>query len=428
MPSIAFRRRLMRCLLTAAVLFPALPAAAEGPLTLSAALARVEAFSPLLQAARQDSLAADARRQQALRPPRPSLGLNAENLAGTGELAGLGSSEWVLTVSRGFDLAGRRGRQAAALGAEIGLLNVERGITRLDLRLETALAFGAVWRAQQQVRLAREQQDLARLLSEQVAARFTAGGSSALETTRARVGLAAGDLALGQAEADLKAARRSLAALWGGAEADFPAVVVADDFWDRPTPAFAPDLVAASPDLLRWDRLRTVEDLRLRAARAAGGMDLELAAGLKLDGASGEKSLVLGGAVPLPWGDRNRDEVRALGHDRDRTASLKQEAALRSLTALSAVLAEQESARREMQTLLVEIIPLATLAHQEARRAHERGLYSLTDVLEARRTLFELRQAELDARSRFFTASARIARLTDGDPTGFASPAQEVTR
>lgn len=387
-------------------------AESTGTLTLAEALARVETVSPLLQAAGLDSLAIEARRVQALRGPRPTLGLNAENLAGTGDYTGLGASEWVLTLSREFDLAGRRSRQAAALGAEIGLLEADRTTTRQDLRLETALAFGEVWRAQEQVQLAGEQQDLARRLHDQVAARLAAGGSSAMEMTRAQVGLAAGDMTLRQAQANLNAALRSLASLWGGQASDFQAVALPDSFWAQAPAPFAAELVAGNPDLQRWDLLHTVQEFRLRAAEAAGGLDLELAAGLKLDNASGDKSLVLGAALPLPGGGRNRDEIRALGYERDRTAHLKRETTRRAVTALSAALAEQAAARREMDTLDREIIPLARLAHQEARLAHERGLYSLTDVLETRRSLFELRQAELDARSRFFTASAHIARLT----------------
>ncbi len=62
-----------------------------------------------------------------------------------------------------------------------------------------------------------------------------------------------------------------------------------------------------------------------------------------------------------------------------------------------------------------EIIPLARQAYEETLAAHKRGLYSLTDVLETRRNLFELNRAALESKHRFFAATVRIARLVGHD-------------
>lgn len=399
------------CLLPAG----ALGQAAEG-LTLESALQRACDFSPLLKAADLDRHANEARLDQAGRRPNPTLSLEAENLAGSGEYSGLDASEWVLAVAQEFDLAGKRGRLQDVLRAEASLLENQRRATRLDLTREVGLAFGQVWSAQSALDLAREKHELARELEREIATRLERGGSSPLDLTRAKVGTASAEIELFHASQTLDTARRQLAGLWGDEVADFDAVTIPEEFWQRPATGNGVATVAANPDLTHWDSAALVQDSRLAAARSAGGLDLELNLGVKLDNASGDQALVLGGAVPLPVSDRNQDEVRALAYERDRQEQLRLDAAKRLQADLAAAVAAEATARREMDILAGQIIPLARQAYADARTAHQRGLYSLTDVLETRRHLFELRQREVDVRHRFYSSAIEIARLTGAGP------------
>ena len=170
--------------------------------------------------------------------------------------------------------------------------------------------------------------------------------------------------------------------------------------------------VDVNPDIARWNTARSFQQTRLRVAEAETGTDLELALGMKLEKMSGDRAFILGASLPLPTSDRNQDELRALSYEMEQVNKLKQDARNTIQAQLAAAVEIQISARREMEIMSTDIIPLARQAYDETRAAHKRGLYGLTDVLETRRNLFELRQAELDSQLRFFNATVRIARLT----------------
>lgn len=397
------------------LLATALPAKAQDRttiLTLDQAQSRARAFSPLLKAADLERLAVLARRDQAGRRPNPTLNLDSENFAGSGDYQGFGASEVVLSVGQEFDLSGKRGARRDLLHQEAAFLEFERERTRLGLDLEVALAFASVWYAQETVDLALDRKALAEELTAEIKVRLQAGGCSPIDLTRARVGLAAAAVAVNQANEQLDSATRGLSSLWGAEVPDFGRVSIPRDFWDQPVPEVSSASVAHSPDLARLVTARQIQAARLAATRAASGLDLEVALGIKLDNATGDRALTLGAGIPLPVSDRNQDELRALGHESDRVEKIQQDETIRAVARLGEAVADRNIASHEMASLAQDIIPLARQAYDETHTAHQRGLYGLTEVLETRRTLFELRQAEMDAKHRFLLATASITRLT----------------
>jgi cobalt-zinc-cadmium efflux system outer membrane protein len=131
-----------------------------------------------------------------------------------------------------------------------------------------------------------------------------------------------------------------------------------------------------------------------------------------LENATGDRSFLFGAGIPLPTSDRNQDEIRALGYELEQVDKLKLDTVNRLQSQLAAEVGSQTIARREMDIMSTEIIPLAQQAYEETRTAHQRGLFSLTDVLATRNGLFDLRHAQLESQHNFFTATVMIARLT----------------
>jgi len=87
------------------VLFPGpAPAQQEGSLTLDQALTRALEANPNLLAADLAVQANEAEARQATRRPNPELGMEWENLAGTGDLSGTGASEFSIGASQLFEL------------------------------------------------------------------------------------------------------------------------------------------------------------------------------------------------------------------------------------------------------------------------------------------------------------------------------------
>ena len=393
-----------------------------GILSLEEAQARARDFSPQLEAGDLSRQAVKARRDQAHRRPNPGLNLEWENLAGSGEWSGVEASEWTLSVSQIFDLSGKRGSVQGLFNQEILLHDWDQRSVQLDLMQEVGLAFAEVWFAQETVALAREQKALAEQLQVELMARLEAGGCSPIEVTRARVGVATAEVTLVKAQERQRATVGTLVSLWGSESPDFEKVALASEFWNQDTVPAEAAVLTNNPDLARWNAVASLLDSRLKVVKASAGVDLELAMGLRVAQGSGDRALVLGAGLPLPLRDRNQDEVRAVSYEKLRSEKLRLDARTRTLAQLAAAVEGQNGARREMDIMAAEIIPLARQAYEETRAAHQRGLFSLTDVLQTRGHLFELRQAELESQLRFLNATLKIARLT-GWPAMASDPA-----
>jgi cobalt-zinc-cadmium efflux system outer membrane protein len=64
------------------------------------------------------------------------------------------------------------------------------------------------------------------------------------------------------------------------------------------------------------------------------------------------------------------------------------------------------------EALRAEIIPLAERTYRGAADAYTKGIYRYLEVLDAQRTLFELRDEHLRALAAYHMAAADLERLT----------------
>jgi len=357
---------------------------------------RALSFSPLLEATELGLKAASARHDQVGRRPNPNLEMEWENFAGSGELTGIGSSEWTLAVSQVFDLSGKRAWAKDQISQEIVLLNHEQRVALLDLQQEVGLAFAEVWFAQESVALVQEQKNLAVLLQKELKERLKAGGSSSIELTRAKLQVAAAEVSLIHAEESQRTAIQNLTSLWGSKNPDFQRVYVAPEFWQQSADSSDSITVENNPDITQWEAISSLNNARLKVAGNTNNLDLEILPGMKYEKASGD----------------NQDEVRAIGYEKQQSEQLKLETLNNLQAQLATSVANQTSARREMEIMASEIIPLAELAYEETKTAHQRGLYGLTDVLTTRNDMFDLRLEQLCSQRDFFIATVNISRLT----------------
>jgi len=80
-------------------------------------IARLEQ-TPSAMEAEALSDAANARAQQARALPNPTIGLEAENVYGTGPYTGLGNADTTVSISQPLELFGQRGARINAARAE----------------------------------------------------------------------------------------------------------------------------------------------------------------------------------------------------------------------------------------------------------------------------------------------------------------------
>src|SRR5438046_6287723 len=270
-----------------------------GQVTLAQALALTLKQNPDLAAFSWDVRSAEARVLQARLRPNPELGMQSEDISGS--RPGFSHSQTTLQMSQLVELGGKRSARVheATFGRELAKLDYES--KRLDILKKTAQAFVEVLSAQERVRLAQENLDLASGLIPDIRKRIEAGKASAIEQTRSEVAVASARIELDQAKRSLITARQHLAAQWGSAQPKFERVV-----GDLEQVSYLPDLenlslnLSQNPEIARWEPETDKRQATLRLQQAQVLTPASLAAGSRYISGTGEWTSVIGFALPIP--------------------------------------------------------------------------------------------------------------------------------
>jgi len=395
-------------------------------LTLRQALALALLQNPELSAFTWEVRAAEARTLQVGLRPNPELGLEVENIAGTGAFQGGRSAETTLRLSQVIELGGKRARRlhVAALERDLAVWDYET--KRVEVLTEVAQAFVEVLRAQE--RLAAEQ-DLVRLAEQvlaTVAERVNAGKASPVEETKAGVALSTSRVALERARRELVATRQRLAATWGSSTPTFQHVEGAFETVAAPPSAEAlAERILDNPDLARWGTELQQRQAAVDLAEAQKVPDLTASGGVRYLNEADTAALVFSFAVPLPVVHRNQGAILEAQHRLAKATEERRAVVVRVRAALATVYAALTAAFVEATTLREEIIPGARRVFEATSEGYRQGKFSLLEVLDAQRTLFEARAQYIEALAHYHKAVAEAERAIGGallPGTGLAGP------
>ena len=432
----SLRQRPFACLfcLCVALLPPAIRATddnitqpADQRFTLTMALRRAESNHPLLQSYRAQLAAADARSLQAGQRPPPEVGLEIEDVFGSGRVSGIKSSQTTLSFSQLIERGGLRDRRLDVARADhAGRVTVAQ-IARLDLRAEVARCFVHVLADQALLDTSREATALARSTLDEVEKRVAAARAPLAESSRARVALARAELAEEHAEHELLSSRRHLAAATGSMETNF-AEADGDLLTLPPVAPFETLLsqMQESPDFLRFandERLRASE-LRLAQARRTPG--IQVGVGIRRLEAGNDTGLVFSASMPLPSRTRESGNIAEAEARIAQVAPDREHAWLRAQAHLFELFQELNHAAIEFQARRDRILPAMDEALKQTRVAYERGRYSLLELRDAEAEWALQKRQLIEAASAYHQHLIEIQRLTGSPVPGeIASAARQ---
>ena len=392
------------------------PANPQGELRLRDALAMALERNPDLEAFSWAVRAREARTLQAGLRPNPEVSLEVENFAGSGPTRSFDASETTLALAQLIETAGKRRARQRIAESEQRLAGWDYEAARVDVFSRVTRAFVAVLATQEQLDLAGELLDVAREALRTVETRLREGAASPVERARAAVALSAARVEREQRQADLDKARTELASFWGGPKPVFEAV--AGDLFDAPTPPPLSSLARSlerSPALARWREELAQRESLITLADAERIPDVTLGAGIRHLAQGSDDALIAVLRIPIPVFDQNQGERLATRFDLSRARSLERSARTRLRTALDTAHRELLAAHARVEALRDETLPAAEHAYQQTLRAYRRGLFRYLDVLDAQRTLFDIRANFITALQAYHTAVAAIEGLT-GEP------------
>ncbi|MBU1191651.1 MAG: TolC family protein [Gammaproteobacteria bacterium] len=401
------------------MLFGAPVAVASPPasLSLNEAVARVLERNPQLQAADFDSRAAAERiRQQGLSTPY-EVGVELENLAGSGDINGVDALETTLSLGRVLELGDKSAQRSAVAQLEAGLVRHEQDAQRLDLLAETARRYLALARVQVERDLARQRVDLMRQTLTSVEQRYRVGKAPAAERSRVQIDLARAELALEETGHLLKNGRRQLAILWGDFDADFDAVQ-AELYTLEADADFAQldQAIERNPALARLATSARLSEARRLLARTRSQPDLDLRAGVRHFNTTDDVGLVLSLRMPLGSAGRSSAYVNEADALAAREPLLAQDQRLALRATLSDLHQELLHARDRFEVYAQRILPAAEQALKDYNQGYAAGRYSLLELGAAQNSLLEARMESLSAAVDHHAAHIEIDRLIGAAP------------
>lgn len=205
-------------LLIALALLPAgfAHAAPETSLTLGDATLRTMQRNPELQVFRWRFQALDGQRYTADQAPAWSVGLDSENVLGSGDYSKFDSAEFTLSLSSVIELGGKRGQRLAVADSNYALAEAEQRAQALDLLGRVTQDFITTLVLQEKLKIASEAVRLAEENQRLVLQRVRQGAAPEAESLRAKAALSNAKMEQEALSAEYSSRKMVLATAWGG--------------------------------------------------------------------------------------------------------------------------------------------------------------------------------------------------------------------
>jgi len=385
-------------------------------LTLDQALRLAWSHSPVLAVARLELQAMEAAERQAGARPNPELGVLLEDTRRA-------SRTTTIQMSQAIELGGKRVARLSFAARTREQADVGLAAKQAELRAAVTGAFFEVQGAQEHERLAVGSLDLARQASRMADRRVQAGKAPPMEHTKALVAEAGVRAELTQAQSDLRLARQRLASTWAPSMVVFERVESATDSLPiLPTEPELRERIVHSPALRLAQLDVASRQAQSDGARAQAVPDLTVTLGAKRDAELGRTQAVMGVSIPLPLMDRQQAQVTQALRREDQAREQWVAASVRLQLEVSQAAEKLGLAREQALLLRREVLPAAQSAVDVAMKGYELGKFAFIDVLDAQRTLSQLRQQAVRHTADAFRAAAALERLL-----GHPADAQRVS-
>lgn len=384
----------------------------NGTLSLRQVLALTLMHNPELKVVSLETRAAGARELQAGLWPNPEIEIETENVGGTGQLSGFDSAETTIQLSQLIELGDKSQKRRHLASLEKDLSGFDYQNKKLGVFSGATKAFIEVLKAQEKLQLSNELLKLSEESFETVKKRVEAGKDSPVEKTRASVVLADIKMANRQAKRDLEYASKRLTSFWGQNEPQFKEAA-GDLYGIEPIPSLEDmtNQLKQNPQYARWETeiKKSQAELDLEESKAIG--DIAIGAGLRRFNETEENAFVFGVSIPLPISNRNQGAKQEAVYNLSKSREQKKTAWLKLQNEFNQIYQEYINSYSQATSLRNEVLPAAIEMFKSATRAYQEGKVDYLNVLDAQRTLFDVKNEYIESLADYHTAKTDIERF-----------------
>ncbi|MGR3319783.1 MAG: TolC family protein [Candidatus Anammoxibacter sp.] len=384
-------------------------------MTLQHALALALLHDPGLAAFSIEIRAKEAQTIQAGLFPNPELAAKAVDFGGENGRQEFDGVETTIWLSQLVPLGGKisKKKRVASLEKDLSVWDYES--KKLDVLTFTAKAYIAVLSAQERLHLAKELNTLAQDVLETVSARVKAGKGFPVEKTRAKVTLSTSTIKLKKAQSVLEAARRNLAFLWGNYNPGF-VKAEGDLYITKGIPSLNElnDKISQNPDMARWKHEIKMRKAVVKRENSNAVPDVTVSFGKRFFAEDNSDAFVMGFSMPLPVFNRNQGSRLEAKHRLSKAKRNEEAVKLQILSFLSRSYQLLSAAFIEVETLRDNVLPDAQKVFDSSSEWYRKGKFSYLQVLDAQRTLFEIREQYINALTAYHQGVNNVERLITG--------------
>ena len=382
------------------------------PLTLSDALDTALQNNPRLAAWGHQVAADEALLQGDEAYPNPELEVDVEDFLGSGEARGVDALQVTASLSQEVQLGGKPGARREVKTARKEISNLEYQIKKQLLMADVATAFLEVLAHERRLANAQEVELLAAETVRAFEYQVEAGRGAPIEVDKAAIVFSLASLAREQAQRARHVGRQRLAAVCGKEQIFFGELVGS---LETIAPLLSLDAllerIESSPTVMaRAAELRHKKAL-FELARANRVPDISFSLGYRWMNAAKDSALVAGVAIPLPFVNRNQGPIGAAAELRDKSGKESEHQRIQLVRELIETYHLLAIEQKRATVLRKEIYPRAEATFEAVREGYRIGRFGYLDLLDAQRTLFEIKEQALEALIAYQRTAVQIARI-----------------
>lgn len=397
--------------------------AAAAGLTLDEVIRKALAGSPRLKASGKGIAAALGEERQAGAWSNPEVGYALENFGGGIAYKVISPRQHSYSVSQLIETGGKISAREEIAGKGVEIASLDSQAAALDVVRDVTIAYADVVAAEENVRLAAEQKELAEDVLRSVSVRVRAAAAPLIQRNRAEVERSTATIVLDKANRECDIARRKLAALIGEEQFNLPLDTAAFFAITEPKAVTAGGEIKSNPDIAKINSSLEQAEARLELEKANAIPDPRLSGSIVDIPIANDRAFVIGVSFPIPVFNANRGNIEKARSEISRTELVNRQLVLNVKSELTQAYEQMQSAYVQATTLKTEVLPSASSAFQLAREGYNLGRFPYLEVLDAQRSLFSVKQQQIEAIRAFHAARAQVERLTaahlaDLDDTG----------
>jgi len=398
----------------------------NGVLTLRQVLALTLMHNHQLKAYSWDIRASEARELQAGLWLNPELGIEVEDIGGSGPRSGFDAAETTVQLSQLIELGDKAQKRKQVASIEKELAGWDYQTRRLEVLNEAGKAFLSLLVIQEKAKLLAELVEVSQQTLRSVSLRVEAGKDSPLEKSNALVALSKVQLEHKQALQELEHARKLTVSFWGSEQPQFiRAEGQLETVFEIPEIDQLQQKLLTNPMLARREKEIARSKAALELEKSKTVLDVSVNAGVKRFNETDDNAVVFGVAIPLPISDRNQGGRMEAVANLSKIREAQRAARIEILNQFNQVYTELVISLDKAKELHTVILPCAREVFNASREAYKEGKIDYLNVLDTQRTFFEVRMQYIDVLAAYHKAVADMECLT-GQEIGSRANITEV--